>query len=587
MAGFTTNINNRSLNPNPVRRFLKQLSSFGMNYKDDVIRNVRSVDIDPKRDRYSADLNTGQIMFQDGSLQSLFAQMATTDPSLSKGYFNLDMTNYAQKREVLRKFAVQDEIEEILDIICDESIVFQNGNKFANIKLNYKVDDKIQAELQDVYNNMYNWFGFYDAVQPWNYFRRWLVDGFLAFEIVYNDDQSDIIGFVELDPLSLTPGIDPSTNEKIWYVDTSAAQITNYTSPALGLTPASAIQNSQVRVLYDSQIVYLSYAKADSISRISYVERLIRSFNLLRIMESTRIIWAVTNASYKLQFTIPVGSYNTKGQQTLSQAMNKYHELVDFNWDSGEIRTNGRPMMQFNKEYWFPSMNGESPQVQSIGNDGPELSDTETLRYFRDKLRQASKVPYTRFEKEQGEGQYTMSAEGIAREEIKFSKFISRLRSMFQEILVKPVYLQMCLKHHELTTDTNFRTNLGLDFYKDSVFEETKEMEMLQKRAEFISSITQSLVSTDSEGNQIPYLDMDFVIRKWSGLTEEDLKMNRNFIEEKKLKDEGYKDEDIAKIIAGAPKDNFKPVKKKKKEDEEGGDEEGGGEEAGNPLAGL
>ena len=48
MAGFTTNINNRSLNPNPVRRFLKQLSSFGMNYKDDVIRNVRSVDIDPK-----------------------------------------------------------------------------------------------------------------------------------------------------------------------------------------------------------------------------------------------------------------------------------------------------------------------------------------------------------------------------------------------------------------------------------------------------------------------------------------------------------------------------------------------------------
>ena len=107
MAGFTTNINNRSLNPNPVRRFLKQLSSFGMNYKDDVIRNVRSVDIDPKRDRYSADLNTGQIMFQDGSLQSLFAQMATTDPSLSKGYFNLDMTKMGIRLLLLIKILLK------------------------------------------------------------------------------------------------------------------------------------------------------------------------------------------------------------------------------------------------------------------------------------------------------------------------------------------------------------------------------------------------------------------------------------------------------------------------------------------------
>ena len=106
MARFTTNINNRSLNPNPVRRFLKQLSSFGMNYKDDIIRNVRSVDIDPKRDRYSADLNTGQIMFQDGSLQSLFAQMATTDPSLSKGYFNLSEENYQRSKRCFSQVPV-------------------------------------------------------------------------------------------------------------------------------------------------------------------------------------------------------------------------------------------------------------------------------------------------------------------------------------------------------------------------------------------------------------------------------------------------------------------------------------------------
>lgn len=567
MAGFTTNNNRNSSNPNPVRRFLKQLSSFGMNYDDDVIKNVRAVDLDLAKQGTTVDVRNGQVSFDDGSWQMLFSKLATTDPSLSKGYFSLTETNYERTRETLRRFAIQDEIEEILDIICDEAIVFEDGNKFANIKLNYKIDDKVQEELTKIYNDIYVWFGFYDPIQSWNYFRRWLVDGFLAFEIVYNDKQDEIIGFVELEPLTLTQGLDLNTNEKIWYINQGDAQ--------------------NERILYDSQIIYLSYSKADSISRISYVERLIRAFNILRTMEATRIIWAVTNASYKTMFTIPVGSVtSTRGQQNLAQAMTKYKEIVDFNWDNGEIKTNGRPMMQFYKDYWLPVQNGESPQIQNIGNDGPELSDTEALKYFRDKLRQASKIPNTRFEKEQGMGMYTSNAEGINREEIKFSKFIDRLRATFQEILIKPVYIQMCLNHPELTTDTMFRTNLGLDYFKDSVFEEAKEMEMLQKRADFISSIMGSLVEMDKEGNQIPYLDIDFVIKKWGGLSEEDLKMNDNFKREKKLRGEGYNDDDIAKILAGAPKSEFKPDEEKKKENEEDEDDGGGGG-GGGPLAGL
>ena len=84
--------------------------------------------------------------------------------------------------------------------------------------------------------------------------------------------------------------------------------------------------------------------------------------------------------------------------------MNSYKEIVDFDWDSGEIYTNGRPMLQFYKDIFMASEGGETPQIQNIGNDGPEISDTETLKYFRDKLRQASKIPASRFEKEQGEG---------------------------------------------------------------------------------------------------------------------------------------------------------------------------------------
>ena len=123
--------------------------------------------------------------------------------------------------------------------------------------------------------------------------------------------------------------------------------------------------------------------------------------------------------------------------------MNSYREVVDFNYESGEIQTNGKPMMPFNKEYWLPSKDGEQPEISTIGGDGPDLGDTESLKYFADKLKLASKIPFSRFDKEGGSS-YDMDASGMLRDEIKFSKFIDRLRSIFQEILIKPVYLQMC-----------------------------------------------------------------------------------------------------------------------------------------------
>jgi hypothetical protein len=540
-----------------------------MNYKDDVIKNVRSVDLLMTQQNISnGNTNSTQIgTINDDNVQVLFARMSSTDPSLGKGYFGVAEESYQKKKEQLRKFALQDEIEEILDIICEESIVFDAGNKFANVKLNYKVDQKILDELNIEYNKLYNYFGFYDAIQASDYFRKWLIDGFLAFEIVYNEQQSEIIGFVEIDPATLTPGLNPETNEKIWFVNQRVG---------------AGGQITQDRVLYDSQIIYISYSKSDMTSRISYVERLIRSFNILRTMEATRIIWAVTNASYKTQYIIPVGSVQSvRGRQTLAQAMNSYKEIVDFDWDSGEIHTNGRPMLQFYKDIFMASEGGETPQIQNIGNDGPEISDTETLKYFRDKLRQASKIPASRFEKEQGEGVFSLSADGIAREEIRFSKFITRLRSVFQEILIKPLYIQMCLKHPEIQTDMNFRVNMGLDYYKDSVFEQNKEIELLQKQADFISSIMSTMVERDVEGNEIPYFDFDFIVRRYFGMSDEDLKLNQRYKDEKKLKDEGYKQEDIAKILDGAPKSEFKAKKPKKKEEDEG-DASGGG-----PLAGL
>ena len=536
MAGFTERRGPLSTG-NPVRRILKDLSNLGMAYDDMIIRNSRAVGFTENQMGY-----TFNPMGSDADdMYSAFAALSLTDTTLKKNISIFDK-DYERKRDQLRTFAVQDEIEDILDVITDEAIVFDESNYMAYAEYNGHIAASIEDEIGDIYNNIYNYFGFNDAVQPWNYFRKWLVDGFLAFEIVYNDKQTEIIGFKELDPISLMPGVDPETGKKMWVQYKGGG--------------------AKERKLWDSQIIYLSYSQVNSPMRISYVERLTRSFNLLRIMETTRIIWAVSNASFKTQFIIPVGGKSkTRAKQSLAQLMNSYREVVDFNYESGEIQTNGKPMMPFNKEYWLPSKDGESPEISTIGGDGPDLGDTESLKYFSDKLKLASKIPFSRFDREGG-NTYEMDASGMMRDEIKFSKFIDRLRSIYQEILIKPVYIQMCLNHPELKNDVSFKAGLGLKFVKDNVFEEMKEMELQTKRVDFIGNLKTQLSTMDAEMTEIPYFDLGFLVKRYGGFTREDIKANDRAKQRTVLKEEGYSDEDIEKILLGAPKGEFKPEKK-------------------------
>ena len=362
MAGFT-NRRGPLTNNNPIRKLLKDLSSLGMTYDDMVIRNSRAVGFTENMLGY-----TMNPMGSDSDdMYAAFASLSMTDTNLKKNisYFDKD---YVKKRDQLRAYAVQDEIEEILDIITDEAVVYDQTNFMAYAKFNGFISESVEEELSDTYNQIYQYFGFNDANSVWDYFRKWLIDGFLAFEIIYNDKQTEIIGFKELDPTSLMPVLDTDSGKKAWIQYKGAG--------------------AKERMLFDSQIIYISYSQINSPQRVSYVERLIRSFNLLRIMEHSRIIWAVTNASFKTQFTIPVGGKSkTRAKQSLAQLMNNYREVVDFDFESGEIKTNGKPMMPFNKEYWLPSKDGETPEIQTVGGDGPDLGDTESLKYFSDKLR--------------------------------------------------------------------------------------------------------------------------------------------------------------------------------------------------------
>jgi len=513
MAGFVDRVGT-----NPVfgslSSALKRFSALGMKYEDMVVRQSRAVGV------------TEAEFGNQGYLPEEFLYSLSLSDVGQKKFIAFFDKDYKSRREYLRKFAMNAEIEFMVDTVADESIVFDDSNYFCSVDtsqlksiLNPDTASEVISEINSEFKNIYTHFHFHEGHDAWSFFKQFLIDGFVSFEIIYNREGTAIVGFKELDPTSLRPGVEKSgdgTFRKIWvqYEDVP----------------------SMKRVLLDSQIIYISYAKGNFTGRVSYVERMVRSFNLLRIMENSRIIWNIMNSSFRMKMVVPIGTKSPqKAKESLAEMMSIYKEDINLNFDSGELSVNGKPSMQFYKNYLFPTKNGEQPEIETIGGTGPDLSDTDALGYFYDKLKEDSKIPFSRFNKE-SPGSMSFGADGMDREEIRFFKFVTRLRSIFQEIMIKPLYIQMGLKYPELAEDELFKSLLSISFNKDNIFEEMKEMDIMQKRVDFVTAMMGVQdKETDDTGmlQDVPYFDPKFLVEKYLKLSKSDVDRNEEMKKEK------------------------------------------------------
>ena len=490
---------------------LRTLAGRGFDYKDSVILNseaIGSLENELGWEQNNALLRYGADNVDTNDLYNFAAADVYSKKNIP--FFDQD---YPTKRDQLRKYSLQDEIEQILDILVDELIVYDTKKYFADIKweedLNIKKSERalIRETLASNFKKMYRMFGFKNENTAWHYGKKYSVDGYLSFEIIWDKSKKNIIGFKEIDPVSLTPKV---------FKDGTRGWVQYDNDPV------------KSRDLNDSQIIFISYSAINSEGRVSYCERLVRSFNLLRIMEQSRIIWSVVNSSYKTKFIIPVaGKSKNIAKQTVSNLMQAYRENINFDTDSGELEVNGKPMLPFNKEYWVPEGDSGTPQIETIGGEGPDLSDTTQLEYFRDKLISVSKLPKNRFMKDESPT-FESSPEGYTREEIYFERFLSRIRAQFQEILVKPTLLQTKMDIEALRDDEKFDNDVYLEWAKYDVFEEIKEMEMFQKRIDVISSAKDSLIDYDEEGNEVRYFSNEFLVKKYLKMTEDEIKLNES-----------------------------------------------------------
>ena len=487
-----------------IAKVFSNLSRWGMDYDEDIIKNLRAI---------PADKNLLPKPFQLEN-QDLFTQLSSgwkVKSNADKNFFEKD---FAIKRTALRNLAVQSELEDILDTMTNECIVYDPNYVYVAEPYIEQTDlDDFTKEFQDKITNSMgkNFRKLYRMLKwrtnAWDDFKRFLVEGILSWEIVFDslEKPTKIIGMVPIDPATLTKKYD---NGKWYWVQYKGIQ-------------------GKERQLLDSQIVYISYQETNILNRLSYLERLVRPFNIYRIIEQAQIIWTVTNAQYKMKFTIPTKNMNrVLAQQTLMTAMNRYKEDIKFVADTGELTINGQVNMPFNKEYWMPDNENGTPEIETIGGDGPELNDNDQLKFFKNMLYKVSKIPLSRFDQESGETWFGADASSTARTEIDFGRFVTRLRNTFAQVILKPLQVQMCLDIPELLDNKDFLDCIQLHYKSYNLFEELMEMDLMQKRVEFIQTMKDGMVDMDKEGNEIKFWSSEFLVKKYLHMSDADIALN-------------------------------------------------------------
>jgi len=488
-----TNIASSVENKGLFNRLLRNLSSFGMKYDDMIIRNT--VGVGMNEDPYSQKGN---------SMYDFFSQKAVAQILNRKSIPYLDRA-YSDKRRILREYSIKDEIRDFISSVADESIIYNDDRDFCFLKpLSNDYSQDVKDKYTEYFEKIYNKFGFSDGITSWNMMKDFLIDGYVALEIVWDDKKKNIIHFNRMRPETLVPAYEPSIGN-LWIQYPEDPQLR--------------------RIFLDSQIVFISYSTQHDYSETSYVEGLIKPYNQLKIIEQTRIMFNVINATVYQKFTIPIkGLPRQRAEEQVGQLISDYSEEVEWDDSLGTLTINGTKHLPYNKQIWFPEGEAGTPNMELVSPEGHNLNESDMLTWFYNALKRASKIPFSRFEKENGGGNVFSDASEMTRDEVKFSNFINRIRSNFKELIVKSLRLQMCMEFPELKDDEIFLNQIDISFNSNQIFEEWKKLANMEKR----SSILSSLLGIQTAEGQ-PYFHIEYLIDKIMKLTPEEKEENKAY----------------------------------------------------------
>jgi hypothetical protein len=399
-------------------------------------------------------------------------------------YVDLDGTvrNEIELITRYREMSMQPELETAIDEIVNEAIV--NDDKDQGVELStddLKQPEKIKKAIRDEFDVMLKLLNFGNMGHE--IFRRWYVDGRIFYHIIL--DQNPKRGIKEL------RYIDPRRIRKI-------REIQKVKDPRTGLELIKSVNeyylynergiigthsNLGAKIAIDA-IVNVNSGLMDSKRAmvLSYLHKAIKPLNQLRMVEDATVIYRLARAPERRIFYIDVGNMPTiKAEQYLKDVMSKYRNKLVYDSTTGEIKDD-RKHLSMLEDFWLPRREGGKGTEITTLPGGENLGKMEDVEYFGKKLYKALGVPISRLEQQPGGGILGRATE-ITRDELKFTKFINRLRNKFATLFDDLLRVQLILKGICTEEEWNeFKEEIWYDFKKDNNFNELKEAELLQNR---------------------------------------------------------------------------------------------------------
>ena len=438
---------------------------------------------------------------EEQSVQQSFAVPNSDDGALtitSAAYYGtyVDLDGTAKNEVELisryREMAMQPEIESAIDDIVSEAIVQDDDGR--NIKLvmdDLKQSDKIKNAISQEFNTVLRLLNYNNMAH--DIFRRYYIDGRLFYHVIIDRD-NPTLGIREL------RYVDPRKIRKVREIkkkkdERSGVDIMNVMNEYY-IFNDKAISGSQsnygpvgVRITKDA-IINVNSGLMDSRRAVvlSYLHKAIKPLNQLRMIEDATVIYRISRAPERRIFYIDVGNLpKLKAEQYLRDIMVKYKNKLVYDANTGEVRGD-RKFLSMMEDFWLPRRDGgKGTEIQTLPG-GQNLGELEDVKYFEKKLYKALNVPISRLESSQG---FTIGRSSeITRDELKFSKFIDRLRNKFADLFDQALRVQCVLKGICTAEEYDeMKEHIFFDFIKDNNFTELKEAELMKERLALLQEI--------------------------------------------------------------------------------------------------
>jgi hypothetical protein len=418
-------------------------------------------------------LDDGSSYIEAGGLQGYFVDLdgsMRSDSDLIRKY---------------REMGLHAEVDMAIDGIMNDFLTKDANGTFVKLntdKVNipYPIRKLMIEEFDKILHMLdFNRKGFEIA-------RRWYIDGRLYYhQILHDDTKEGLRELRQVDPLKIKKikevtektklnNVDMITDFEEYYVYTPYEKTNSYTN--------SYETTQGIRVAADS-INYVHSGLYDSVSRriVSNLHKAIKPLNQLRMIEDATVIYRVSRAPERRVFYIDVGSLpKVKAEQYLRDQMNRYRNKIVYDANTGDLRDDKKHMSML-EDFWLPRREGGKGTEISTLPGGQNLGEMADVEYFQKKLYMALNIPITRMQADNGFNMGRSSE--ITRDELKFAKFIDRMRVKFSELFTNFLRTQLLAKG--IMDDVDWKSieqDLVVEFSTDSYFAESKQTELIKER---------------------------------------------------------------------------------------------------------